>query len=93
LKIKLKGHHFDTIEVIGAESQAVLNTLTEYDFQDAHKSGRNARNSAYAQKGTTSRVMVANSPNASFSQVAAPVPEIMDTTSSSINHVTDFIDI
>jgi hypothetical protein len=26
LKIKLKGHHFDTIEVIEAESQAVLNT-------------------------------------------------------------------
>jgi hypothetical protein len=27
--------HFDTIEVIKAETQAVLNTLTEYDFQDA----------------------------------------------------------
>jgi hypothetical protein len=27
-KIKLKGRHFDTIEVIKAESQAVLNTLT-----------------------------------------------------------------
>jgi hypothetical protein len=34
LKIKLKGRHFDTVEVIEAESQAVLNTLTEYDFQD-----------------------------------------------------------
>jgi hypothetical protein len=32
LKIKLKGCHFDTIEVIGAELQAVLNTLTEHDF-------------------------------------------------------------
>jgi predicted helicase len=37
LKIKLKGHHFDTIEVMEAESQAVLNTLTEHDFQDAFK--------------------------------------------------------
>jgi hypothetical protein len=37
LKIKLKGHHFDTIEVIDAELQAVLNTLTEHDFQDAFK--------------------------------------------------------
>jgi hypothetical protein len=37
LKIKLKGHHFDTIEVIESESQAVLNTLTERDFQDALK--------------------------------------------------------
>jgi hypothetical protein len=35
LKIKLKGRHFDTIKVIEAESQAVLNTLTEHDFQDA----------------------------------------------------------
>jgi hypothetical protein len=25
----------DTTEVIGAESQAVLNALTEHDFQDA----------------------------------------------------------
>jgi hypothetical protein len=31
LKIKLKGRHFNTIEVIEAESQAVLNTLTKHD--------------------------------------------------------------
>jgi hypothetical protein len=37
LKIKLKGHHFDTTEMIEAESQAVLNTLTEHDFQDVFK--------------------------------------------------------
>jgi hypothetical protein len=35
LKIKLKDRHFDIIEVMEAESQAVLNTLTEHDFQDA----------------------------------------------------------
>jgi hypothetical protein len=35
--MKLKGCHFDTIEVIEAESQAVLNTLTQHDFQDALK--------------------------------------------------------
>jgi hypothetical protein len=29
-KIKLKGHHFDTTEVIEAESQTVLNTLAEH---------------------------------------------------------------
>jgi hypothetical protein len=34
LKIKLKGHHSDTTEVIKTESQAVLNTLTEHDFHD-----------------------------------------------------------
>jgi hypothetical protein len=32
LEIKLKIHHSDTTEVIEAESQAVLNTLTEHDF-------------------------------------------------------------
>jgi hypothetical protein len=37
LKIKLTGYHFDTTEVIEAESQVVLNTLTEHDFQDAFK--------------------------------------------------------
>jgi hypothetical protein len=37
LKIKLKGRHFDTTEVIEAESRAVLNTLIEHDFQDAFK--------------------------------------------------------
>jgi hypothetical protein len=37
LKIKLKGLHFDTIEVIKAELQPMLNTLTEHDFQDAFR--------------------------------------------------------
>jgi hypothetical protein len=37
LKIKLKGRHFDTIEAIEAEPQAVLNSLTEHGFQDAFK--------------------------------------------------------
>jgi hypothetical protein len=37
LKIILKGRHFDTIEVIEAESQAVLNTLTEHNLNDAFK--------------------------------------------------------
>jgi hypothetical protein len=31
LKTKLKGRHFDTTEVMEAESQAVLNSLTEVD--------------------------------------------------------------
>jgi hypothetical protein len=37
LNVKLKGRHFDTIDAIEAESQAMLNTLTEHDFQDAFK--------------------------------------------------------
>jgi hypothetical protein len=32
LKIKLKGRHFDTIEMIDTESQAVLKALTEHGF-------------------------------------------------------------
>jgi hypothetical protein len=33
----LEDRHFDTIQVIEAESQAVLNSLTDHDFQDAFK--------------------------------------------------------
>jgi len=34
MKLKLKGHRFDTIEEIQAETQKVLDTLTEKDFQE-----------------------------------------------------------
>jgi hypothetical protein len=34
--------HFYAIEVIEAESQAVLNILTEHDFQDAFTNDRSA---------------------------------------------------
>jgi predicted helicase len=37
LKINLKGCHLDTTEVIAAESQVILNTLTEHNFRDAFK--------------------------------------------------------
>jgi hypothetical protein len=37
LKIKLRDRHFDTPEVMEAESQAVPNTLTDHDFQDEFK--------------------------------------------------------
>jgi hypothetical protein len=35
MKLKLKGRQFDTIEEIQTESQRVLDTLTEKDFQEA----------------------------------------------------------
>jgi hypothetical protein len=66
LKIKLKDHRFDTTDVIKAESQAVLNTLTEHNLQDVFKNDKSAENGAYAQKGTTSKVMVASRPKVSF---------------------------
>jgi hypothetical protein len=66
LKIKLKGRHFDRIEVMEADSQAVLNTLTEHGFHDAFKNDRSAGNGVYTQKGTTSRVMLASKPKVSY---------------------------
>jgi hypothetical protein len=51
LKINLKGRHFDTIEAIETDSQAVLNTLTEHDFQEAFKNGRSSGNGAFVRKG------------------------------------------
>jgi hypothetical protein len=35
MKLKLKGRRFDTIEEIQAETQRVVDTLTEKDFQEA----------------------------------------------------------
>jgi hypothetical protein len=74
LKINAKIRHFDTIEVIGTESQAVPNTTSRINF----KNGRSAGNGSYAQRGTTWRVMVASRPKVSFWPDGAPVPEIMD---------------
>jgi hypothetical protein len=47
VKIKLKGRHFDIIEVIEAEWQAVLNTLKEHDFQDEFQNGRSVGSGTY----------------------------------------------
>jgi 23S rRNA maturation mini-RNase III len=67
LEIRLKGCHFDTTEVVKAESQAVvLKTLIEHNFQGPSKINRSAENSAYTKKGTTSRVMVAGRPQVGF---------------------------
>jgi len=40
MKFKLKGRWFDTIEDIQAETQKVLDTLTEKNFQDAFQKWR-----------------------------------------------------
>ena len=40
MKLKLKGRRFDTIEEIQAESQRVLDTPTENDFQEAFQKWR-----------------------------------------------------
>jgi transposase len=41
MKIKLKGRRFDTVEEIQAESQKVLMTLIQKDFQDSFRSWQN----------------------------------------------------
>jgi hypothetical protein len=66
LKIKMKGLNFDTFVVIEAQSLSELNSPTGHGFQDTFKNGRSARNSAYAQRGTTSWLMVASRPKVSF---------------------------
>jgi hypothetical protein len=40
MKLKLKGRRFDTIEEIQAESQRMLGTLTEKDFQEVFQKWR-----------------------------------------------------
>jgi hypothetical protein len=65
LKIKLKDHRSGTIEVIEAESQVMLNTLTEHEFQDSLKKKKRAEALKMVpmhKRGTTSRVMVASKP-------------------------------
>jgi hypothetical protein len=67
LRIKLKGRHFDTTEVIKAELQALLNTQTEHDFQDAFKKMSEALGTVHTcGRGTTLRVRVASRPKVSF---------------------------
>jgi hypothetical protein len=78
LKVKLKGRHFDTVEVTKADSQAVLNSLTEHGIQDAFKYWQKRWERAYLPKRTSSRAMVASRPKVSFYQMAAPVPENLD---------------
>jgi hypothetical protein len=44
MKLKLKERRFDTIEEIQAESQRVLDTLIERDFQEAFQKWRSRWN-------------------------------------------------
>jgi hypothetical protein len=43
MKLKLKGRRFDTNEEIQAESQRMLDTVTEKDFQKAFQKWRRPR--------------------------------------------------
>jgi hypothetical protein len=79
LKIKLKGHHFDTIVMIEAKSQAVLNTLEEHDFQDAFKKIAEALGTVHThERGLLQGQWWPIGPKLILDQMAAPVPEIGD---------------
>ena len=51
LKMKLKGQRFQTLEEIEAESQAVLNTLRENDFQECFKNWQHRWDRCQASEG------------------------------------------
>jgi hypothetical protein len=81
LEIKLKGRHLDTTEVIVAESQAVLNTLPEQDFQDAFTKWKKRWERCIRAEGDYFEV--ANRSKVSVSdQMAA---SILETTDDSLN--------
>jgi hypothetical protein len=69
MKLKLKGRRFDTIEEIQAESQRVLDTVTEKDFQEAFQNGGDGTG-VYMREGTASRVMAADRPYDDFYSVS-----------------------
>jgi hypothetical protein len=70
--MKLEGLHFYTVELIEAESQAVLNTLTEHDFQDAFKKWQKRWERCIHAEWDYFE--------GDGGQMAPPVPEIMDTS-------------
>jgi hypothetical protein len=53
LNIKLKGRHFDTAEAMEAEPQAVLNSLTDHDSQDAFEKWQRCWEWCIHAEGTT----------------------------------------
>jgi hypothetical protein len=78
--LKLQGRRFDTIEEIQTESQRVLDTLTEKDFQEAFQNRRRLGTGVYMRKGTTSRVMVADRPYGKFYNFYSVSPEYFGYT-------------
>jgi hypothetical protein len=74
--LKLKGCQCDTTEEIHAESQRVLDTLTEKDFREAFRKWRRRWNRfLHAGAGTTSRVMAADRPYGEFYYFYSVSPE------------------
>jgi hypothetical protein len=66
MEIKLKGCHFDTIEVTEAQSQAVLNTLKDHDIQEAFKMVEVLGTVHTSGRGLLQGVTVASRPKVGF---------------------------
>jgi hypothetical protein len=62
MKLKLKGRRFDTIDEIQAESQRVLDTLTEKTSRKRSKNEGDGRTGVYMREETTSMFMAADRP-------------------------------
>jgi len=75
MKFKLKGRQFGTIEEIRSESQRVLDTLIEKDFQKAFQNGGDGGTVVYMREGTTSRVMEADMPYGEFYDFCSVSPK------------------
>jgi hypothetical protein len=85
MKLKLKGLQFDTTEEIQAESQSVLDSLTEKDLQETFQKW-NGGARVYMQEGTTLRVIAANRPYGEFYDFYIISSEYMDILSCSLKH-------
>jgi hypothetical protein len=79
IKLKLKGCRFYTIEEIQAESQRVLDTLTEKDFQEAFQKCRRLCDWCI-HVGVTLRVMVADRTYGEFYDFYSVSPEYFGYT-------------
>jgi hypothetical protein len=80
MKLKLKGCQFDTTEETQAESQRVLDTLTESTSRKRSKNGGDGGTGVYMQEGTTSRVITANKPYGEFYDFYSVSPEYFGYT-------------
>jgi hypothetical protein len=73
IKLNLKTRRFDTTEEIHAESQRVLDTMIEENFQEAFQNERDGGTGVYMLEGTTSRVTAADRPYGEFKIFIASV--------------------
>jgi hypothetical protein len=75
MKLKLKGHRFDTTEEIQVESQRVLDNLAEKTSRKRSINAGDGGTGVYMREGTTSRIMAADRPYGEFYDFYSVCPE------------------